>query len=161
MGTFIDRSNADFTCKYCGIYVTSHSIISGVNHRNHCPSCLYSRHLDLYQAGDRLCACRGMMAPVGLTTKSITDKYNRNAFGELMLVHYCLDCGAFSINRIAADDDNFTLLSIFETSLSDYNSFRQTEKLHDIDILREEDRQMVESRLLGSSYLILPDYVCA
>ena len=101
------------------------------------------------------------MAPVGLTTKNITDKYNRNAFGELMLVHYCLDCGAFSINRIAADDDNYNLLSIFETSLSDYNSFRQTEKLHDIDILREEDRQMVESRLLGSSYLILPDYVCA
>lgn len=160
MGPYIDRTNADFTCKYCGIYVTSHSAVSGVNHRNHCPHCLYSRHLDLYQAGDRLCACKGLMAPVGLTTKNSTDKYNENAIGELMLVHYCLDCGAFSINRIAADDDNFTLLSIFENSMSD-NNFMQTEKLQDIDILREEDRQMLEWRLVGSSTVILPEYVWA
>ena len=101
------------------------------------------------------------MAPVGLTTKNITDKYNENAFGELMLVHYCVDCGAFSINRIAADDDNFTLLSIFENSLLDNNNFMQTEELQYIDILREEDRQMLKSRLVGSSTVILPEYVWA
>ncbi len=32
--------------------------------------------------------------------------------GEWAIVHRCRDCGAFSSNRIAADDNEFVLLSI-------------------------------------------------
>lgn len=161
MHPYTFRANADFTCKYCGIYVSSQSLVSGVNNRNHCPNCLYSRHLDLFQAGDRLCACKGMMAPVGLTVKRITDKYNSNALGELMLVHHCLACSSVSINRIAADDNNVNLLATFENSLSGKNNFMDRSEMEDIKFLQEEDRQMLLSRLYGSLRVAIPELVCA
>ena len=105
MRTYFDDFNADFTCKHCGRYVSARTAISGVVNRNHCPYCLHSRHVDLFKPGDRLCACKGVMAPVGLTVKRSRDKYARGLNGELMLVHRCTACGTLSINRIAADDD--------------------------------------------------------
>jgi hypothetical protein len=91
------------------------SWLSGVNNRNHCPYCLWSRHLDLYAAGDRLSACKAPMQPIALTSKHNRDKYRRGP-GELMLVHQCAHCSDFSINRIAADDDSETLLDVFGAS---------------------------------------------
>jgi hypothetical protein len=158
--TFIN-ANADFTCKHCGWHITTQSMVSGVKHRNHCPICLYSRHMDLFQAGDRLCACKGMMAPVGLTLKRSTDKYHGNHAGELMLVHRCLDCGALSINRIAADDDPETLLMIFEHSLSGRTRLIEKDKMNDIDLLQDEDRLMLHSRLFGHVLDPVPVSVCA
>jgi len=160
MVNYLDRSNADFTCKVCRIYVMSQCVVSGVNHRNHCPHCLHSRHLDLYQAGDRLCACKGMMAPVGLTMKKTFDKYKGDASGELMLVHHCLDCGVCSINRIAADDDPFKLLAIFENSLLGSTSFMYPEKLRDIEVLKEDDWHKLQYRLFGNLCEANSEFVC-
>ena len=154
----VDRSNIDFNCKVCGLYVTSHRVVSGVEHRNHCPNCLYSRHLDLFTAGDRLCACKGMMIPVGLTIKRTTDKYNTDASGELMLVHHCLDCGALSINRIAADDDPLKLWAIFQNNLRENNSnCVNTEGA--IHFLQDEDQQLLQFRLFGRSSPAYPEKV--
>jgi hypothetical protein len=83
--------------------------------RNHCPYCLWSRHLDLYEAGDRLAACKSLMEPIGLTFKTTRKKYGSGQ-GELMLIHLCTGCNRMSINRIAADDDPETILYIFEKS---------------------------------------------
>jgi hypothetical protein len=102
-----------------------------------------------------------MMAPVGLTTKKVSDKYNQNTSGELMLVHYCIDCGAFSINRIAADDDNLKLIATFKNNLLNKTSFMHREKLKDIEFLGEEDRQMLQSGLFGSTCVTRPEHVCA
>lgn len=107
----------DFECAHCHVIVSSAHFLSGVNNRNHCPYCLWSCHLDLYAAGDRLSACKGQMKPVGLTLKMGRNKYQRESRGELMLVHECLDCGDLSINRIAADDDSSTILAVFQASL--------------------------------------------
>ena len=87
------RSQMDigFLCKHCYVYVSSASFLSGVQNRNHCPYCLWSRHLDLYAAGDRLSACKSSMKPIGLTTKVINKKYGYGR-GELMLIHLCTDC---------------------------------------------------------------------
>jgi hypothetical protein len=79
-------SFGDFTCAHCHVIVSSAHILSGVNNRNHCPYCLWSCHLDLYVAGDRLSACKGQMEPIGLTLKMGRNKYQRVARGELMLV---------------------------------------------------------------------------
>lgn len=35
-----------------------------------------------------------------------------------MLIHECVECGSFSINRIAADDDPDSILDVFNDSLS-------------------------------------------
>ncbi len=50
-----------FTCKVCGRLVTPEGAGSG--HRNHCPNCLTSLHLDL-EPGDRAADCGGIMEPV-------------------------------------------------------------------------------------------------
>ena len=57
--TFLYQQVVGFTCIHCKREISSDPILSGVNNRNHCPYCLHSRHVDLYQAGDRLNACKG------------------------------------------------------------------------------------------------------
>ena len=111
-------SFGDFKCAHCRVIVSSAHALSGVNNRNHCPYCLWSCHLDLYAAGDRLSACKGQMKPVGLTMKMGRNKYRLDNRGELMLVHQCVDCGIVSINRVAADDDSSTILAVFQESLA-------------------------------------------
>jgi hypothetical protein len=110
--TGLKNTFGDFTCMNCRSFVCANSALSGVHNRNHCPYCLASRHLDLFEAGDRLSACKGAMLPVALTWKRSLKKYARFGDGELMLVHRCRDCGGLSINRIAADDDNALILSL-------------------------------------------------
>ena len=105
--------NADFTCKHCGRIVPAQTAESGVVNRNHCPTCLHSRHVDLFTPGDWLCACKAIMVPVRLTLKRCRDKYAAECQGELMLIHRCTNCDALSINRIAADDDLVNLMSVF------------------------------------------------
>lgn len=50
--------NDVFTCKECGRLVLPE--FAGTNHRNHCPNCLTSLHID-NQPGDRLSNCGGHM----------------------------------------------------------------------------------------------------
>ena len=76
---------------------------SGGRRRNHCPSCLYSRHVDGRVPGDRASDCGGSMQPSGSFTR-------RN--GEHAIVHRCLDCGFERYNRIAADDDFVAVLKL-------------------------------------------------
>ena len=143
-----DTINSDFRCKHCHNYVSTDPALSGVNNRNHCPYCLYSRHLDLYQAGDRLAACKEKMRPVALTLKQTRKKYGRDQ-GELMLVHQCIDCGSISINRIAADDDAETILSIFRSSQHlDPHTHAQIIR-SGVQALNEAAADVVRARLFG------------
>ena len=75
-----------FTCKVCGWPVVSAG--AGTNHRNHCPNCLYSIHLD-NEPGDRESDCHGRMEPIR-----------------------CLRCGKISSNRVAADDNPMKLMAL-------------------------------------------------
>ena len=49
--------NKDFICKVCGRLVTAEG--AGSQHRNHCPNCLSSQHLDV-EPGDRAADCGGV-----------------------------------------------------------------------------------------------------
>ena len=132
-----------FVCKHCRNYVTTHTLFSGVQNRNHCPYCLWSRHLDLYEAGDRLAACKAQMQPVGLALKQSHKKYGQMSFGELMLIHLCTECGKTSLNRIAADDDAATVLEVYEESLTaDW-------QLDGVRSLSATERPIIEARLFG------------
>lgn len=74
----------------------------GTEHRNHCPNCLHSVHVDV-EPGDRAADCGGLMEPITVWVRK---------GGEWAIIHRCRTCGALSSNRIAADDHEFLLLSI-------------------------------------------------
>ena len=144
-------SFGDFKCAHCGVIISSAHFLSGVNNRNHCPYCLWSCHLDLYAAGDRLSACKGQMEPIGLTMKNGRNKYRLDKGGELMLIHQCIECGALSINRIAADDEPSHIINVFESSLEGH--------IHDIchpygiTVLHREDVDILYKQLYGGDPL--------
>lgn len=86
--------NEGFVCENCGQKVAP--IKFGGSYRNHCPDCLWSKHVDTDEPGDRKSDCQGMMEPVGVFTRRT---------GEYVLVHKCQKCGFERYNRIAGDDD--------------------------------------------------------
>lgn len=92
--------NESFTCKVCGRLVVPNG--AGSDHRNHCPYCLTSMHLDI-EPGDREADCGGAVEPVAVWVR-------KN--GEWAIIHRCKICGALSSNRIAADDNPLKLMSI-------------------------------------------------
>ena len=137
--------NQDFRCVNCGTLVPAAFVVAGVRNRNHCPYCLWSRHLDWREAGDRLSACRAPMRPVGLTTKERRNKYARERDGEVMLVHHCTRCGAIDINRVAADDDTLGLIEVFESSQEFAHDYHFP--LREAGITLVDDLKLVERRL--------------
>lgn len=139
----------DFKCAHCHVIVSSAHVLSGVNNRNHCPYCLWSCHLDLYAAGDRLSACKAPMKPVGLTMKAGRNKYQRNARGELMLIHQCTECKSLSINRIAADDDSETVLTVFQESFTAGHQLQMQCQENGIMMLKLEDTRFLQAQLYG------------
>jgi hypothetical protein len=141
--------NQDFRCLHCRSFVTTERMVSAVNNRNHCPYCLWTRHLDLYQPGDRLSACKAAMQPIGLTLKETYKKYNNRNSGELMLVHQCQDCGKVSINRIAADDFLPSILEIYENSFQMGLNQREEINRNEIVLLSKMDSQLIRTRLFG------------
>lgn len=84
----------EFRCRHCKMMVGVP--LSGGRNRNHCPFCLYSRHVDGRTPGDRASECGALMAPVGAFAR---------IKGEHAVVHRCLGCGFERHNRLAADDN--------------------------------------------------------
>lgn len=140
-----------FRCANCGLQVTSDPLISGVNHRNHCPYCLWSRHLDLWESGDRLAACKAGMRPVGFVCKPARSKYGLPRPGELLLVHACQDCEKVSLNRLAADDALETALEIFAASLAPDPGLGLRLATAGVGLLGAPDAGLVRLRLLGNA----------
>ena len=89
-----------FTCKVCGRQVVPEG--AGSSHRNHCPNCLSSLHVDI-EPGDRESDCGGIMEPVSVWVR-------KN--GEWAIIHRCRSCGSLSSTRVAADDNPMKLMSI-------------------------------------------------
>lgn len=92
--------NDTFTCKVCGRLVPPGE--AGTDHRNHCPNCLSSLHVDI-EPGDRESDCGGMMEPVAVWVRK---------GGEWAVIHRCKRCGTLSSNRVAADDNPVKLMGI-------------------------------------------------
>jgi hypothetical protein len=137
-----------FKCRVCQIYVPSLVEISGVQNRNHCPNCLCSRHMDWLKAGDRLSACKAIMAPVGLSIRWSHNKYAKILDGELLLVHQCTECGKFSVNRIAADDRADVLRQLFRASLDRLDQLQLFVESN-IQLLTKNDAWLIDKQLGG------------
>jgi DNA-directed RNA polymerase subunit RPC12/RpoP len=145
------EQNQEFICSHCGRKVFYDRSI-GTKHRNHCHYCLWSKHLDLDESGDRKSACQAEMEPIGLTFKQEgINKYGKTKQGELMLIHQCLKCNKISINRLAADDNPQAILEVFEKSkqLNPETINRLTEE--GIKTLLEQDKQEILIQLYGKT----------
>ncbi len=88
MGQKFKRNKEDFTCDRCG------TAVIGDGFTNHCPHCLFSKHVDV-NPGDRASTCQGMMKPVRV--EGTQKRY--------MIIHVCERCKYQKANMVAADDD--------------------------------------------------------
>lgn len=89
-----------FVCRKCGMPINPES--AGSQHRNHCPYCLVSIHVD-NRPGDRASLCKGLMEPISIWSK---------ADGEWAIIHRCCSCGTLKTNRVAADDNQQLLIGL-------------------------------------------------
>ncbi|WP_283139820.1 RNHCP domain-containing protein [Rhizohabitans arisaemae] len=91
---------SSFRCLNCRLDVSMDA--PGTAHRNHCPTCLWSRHLD-NTPGDRAADCDASMAPIAIQVRPN---------GEWAIVHRCNACGTLDANRIAGDDNPLSLMRL-------------------------------------------------
>lgn len=92
------RTIEDFTCGTCGFEV------KGNGYTNHCPRCLWSRHVDK-NPGDRAEECGGMMEPIRAEKE-----------GErLVLTHRCARCGFERRNTLQREDDFDVFLKVMRS----------------------------------------------
>jgi len=93
------KRNDSFVCENCGAKVSPAKKTS----RNHCPICLYSKHVDIVP-GDRREVCQGLMKPVDYEYKQGTVE-----------IHFrCIKCGKSGVNKAASDDvlDELLLMKV-------------------------------------------------
>ena len=88
------RCVEDFQCENCGQYV------EGDGYTNHCPKCLWSKHVDI-DPGDRMSTCGKMMEPIEVVIKQ----------GMHSITHRCV-CGKTILNKVAKNDDFGVLLKL-------------------------------------------------
>ncbi|MBQ8234674.1 MAG: RNHCP domain-containing protein [Bacilli bacterium] len=84
----------DFICDNCGYSVSK----LGYTARDHCPICLYSKHVDI-MPGDRANSCLGLLKPIGILKFKNTYK----------ILYRCNKCNMEHKN-IMANDDNMDLI---------------------------------------------------
>ena len=84
----------EFICENCGQLVNP----LGYTARDHCPHCLYSKHVDI-MPGDRQNTCKGLLKPIGI--EKFKDTYK--------ILYKCTSCNEPHKN-IMAKDDNMELI---------------------------------------------------
>jgi hypothetical protein len=89
------RKKEDFICEKCGASVV------GNGFTNHCPHCLWSKHVDI-NPGDRMSPCKGLMEPIGVEVH--TSAYH--------ILHQCTLCKHRRKNKTTQEDDFETILKL-------------------------------------------------
>lgn len=90
------RKKENFICDNCKMEVM------GDGYTNHCPNCLYSKHVDLNFPGDRLNNCRGLMEPIGIEKVS----------GDWKIIQRCKKCNTTFRCKTASTDNKELLISL-------------------------------------------------
>ncbi len=96
--------NDNFICENCGFEVNKSSYTA----RDHCPNCLYSKHVDI-NPGDRANNCLGLLKPIGI--EKFRDTYK--------IIYRCSKCNIIHKNIVHSDDnmDLIIELSVLKTTL--------------------------------------------
>ena len=144
-----EEKNKGFICINCKKWVPVSKYDQTVN-RNHCPHCLWSKHVDSEVAGDRMSFCNSGMKPIGLTSKTPRiDKWGMSVKGEIMLIHECIKCGKISINRIHAQDNVGEIMNVFENGILLCPEKKDSLKQREVVVLEENNREEVKKSILG------------
>ncbi len=88
----------EFECENCKRQVPK----LGYSCRNHCPYCLFSKHVDI-EPGDRAEECHGLLEPVGIETDSKKG---------YVIIFKCQKCGKIRKNKMAEDDDMTKIIEL-------------------------------------------------
>lgn len=100
MKNFIRRVE-DFICENCG------ELVEGDGYTDHCPKCLWAKHMDRLLPGDRESTCKGMMEP-------IKTNYEKGIF---KIFYRCNKCGHEFGVREGKGDNRDELVSLLENSV--------------------------------------------
>ena len=92
------KRDEEFVCENCGKKVSK----LGYTSRDHCPHCLYSKHVD-NMPGDREAECRGLLKPIQVELDSKKG---------YVIIYKCEKCGAIRKNKAAVDDDKDLLIQL-------------------------------------------------
>ncbi len=87
----------EFICEYCGKKVSKLNYTA----RDHCPFCLYSKHVD-NNPGDRANSCHGLLKPIDI------EKYKKG----YKIIYRCEKCNQLHKNIAAIDDDINRIIEI-------------------------------------------------
>ena len=82
----------NFICAHCG------TAVFGNGYTNHCPKCLWSRHVD-NNPGDRASECGGLMKPISVEPDG--DRF--------IVIHKCEKCGK-TIRQHTSDNDDINAI---------------------------------------------------
>jgi len=93
------RKIEDFVCENCG------KEVKGNGFTNHCPYCLWSKHVDT-NPGDRASKCRGLMKPIRVEKE--VEKY--------VITHRCTKCGYEKRNKTSEDDSFEEIINLAKTN---------------------------------------------
>lgn len=89
------RTLENFTCEHCG------AAVQGNGYTNHCPQCLWSKHVDV-SPGDRAHSCGGLMRPIRI--EGSTPDY--------ILIHRCEVCHTERSIKSAPNDSPDVLVEL-------------------------------------------------
>jgi hypothetical protein len=83
------------------------------------------------------------MKPIGLTLKKD---------GELMVVHLCLNCAKISCNRIAGDDNSYTIVQLLDSPIGlDTNTIIRLYNAN-INLISQVDKSWALVAIFGYDY---------
>jgi len=94
------RTIENFNCEHCN------EAVKGDGYTNHCPNCLWSKHVDV-NPGDRREKCGGMMRPITVEKKG----------EEYFVVQKCERCGFERKNKVGKEDSFDAAIAISKTSI--------------------------------------------
>ena len=86
-----------FICENCNKEVSP----LGYTSRDHCPYCLYSKHVDI-NPGDRANPCQGLLKPIGIEKFKNTYK----------IIYKCDKCNQVHKNIMAKDDNMDVIIEL-------------------------------------------------
>jgi len=95
MSSKFKKKIENFVCEKCG------TMVKGDGFTNHCPRCLFSKHVDIFP-GDRAEVCGGLMRPISAEESG----------GEWSIIHKCEKCGKKQKNKTSKEDNFEEIIKI-------------------------------------------------
>ena len=92
----------NFVCLHCG------EEVKGTGYTNHCPKCLWSKHVDIFP-GDRQNVCLGSMEPIGVFFQN----------QQWHICQKCTECGHKAKIKMSKNDNQKKIQDLIEKTIKE------------------------------------------